>query len=42
MGLFIVKHIVEAHGGSMHVESTAEAGTTFTVRLPRAITERQR
>ncbi len=35
MGLFIVKHIVEAHGGNTSVESTAEHGTTFTVRLPR-------
>jgi signal transduction histidine kinase len=35
MGLFIVKHIVEAHGGETRVDSTAEDGTTFTVRLPR-------
>ncbi|HVG60479.1 MAG TPA: ATP-binding protein [Hyalangium sp.] len=35
LGLFIVKHIVDAHGGSIHVDSTAENGTTFTVRLPR-------
>lgn len=36
MGLYIVKHIVEAHGGSISVESTPEHGTTFTVTLPRA------
>lgn len=35
LGLFIVKHIVDAHGGSIHVDSTAENGTTFTVCLPR-------
>lgn len=35
MGLFIVKHIVDAHGGSISVDSTLEGGTTFTVRLPR-------
>lgn len=35
MGLFIVKHIVNAHGGSVHVESTEEGGTTFAVALPR-------
>jgi signal transduction histidine kinase len=35
LGLYIVKQVVEAHGGSVSVESTAEAGTTFTVRLPR-------
>jgi signal transduction histidine kinase len=35
LGLFIVKHIVDAHGGSISVHSTAANGTTFTVRLPR-------
>jgi PAS domain S-box-containing protein len=35
LGLFIVKHIVDAHGGNIHVDSTAENGTTFTVCLPR-------
>ena len=35
LGLFIVKHIVDAHGGSIHVDSTAENGTTFRVCLPR-------
>jgi signal transduction histidine kinase len=35
LGLFIVAQIVAAHGGSVAVTSTTEAGTTFTVRLPR-------
>jgi len=35
LGLFIVKHIVDAHGGHICVHSTAANGTTFTVRLPR-------
>lgn len=35
LGLFIVKHIVESLGGRIDVRSTAEDGTTFTVRLPR-------
>jgi signal transduction histidine kinase len=35
LGLYIVKQVVEAHGGDVRVESTLEAGTTFTVRLPR-------
>ncbi len=35
LGLYIVKQVVEAHGGSVSVESSAEAGTTFLVRLPR-------
>jgi PAS domain S-box-containing protein len=36
LGLYIVNQVVSAHGGSIAVESTAERGTTFTVRLPRA------
>lgn len=35
LGLFIADQIVQAHGGSIGVRSTAEAGTTFSVRLPR-------
>ena len=35
LGLYIVEQIVHAHDGSIGVESTAEAGTTFTVHLPR-------
>ncbi|WAS83122.1 MULTISPECIES: ATP-binding protein [unclassified Corallococcus] len=37
LGLYIVKQLVEAHRGVITVESTAEAGTTFTVRLPRDV-----
>jgi signal transduction histidine kinase len=36
LGLFVVQHLVAAHGGSVQGESSAEAGTTFTVSLPRA------
>lgn len=36
LGLFIVREIVLAHGGTIAVESSAEAGTVFTIRLPRA------
>ncbi len=35
LGLYIVDQVVRAHGGTIEVVSTAEAGTTFTVRLPR-------
>ena len=35
IGLYIVKHIVDAHRGTIEVESNASAGTTFTVRLPK-------
>ena len=34
LGLFIVQAIVTAHNGSVDVESSPSAGTTFTVRLP--------
>jgi signal transduction histidine kinase len=33
LGLYIVKQIVELHGGAMEVVSTSE-GSTFTMRLP--------
>jgi signal transduction histidine kinase len=34
LGLFIVKGIVEAHGGTVQAESADGQGTTVTVRLP--------
>jgi two-component system phosphate regulon sensor histidine kinase PhoR len=34
LGLSIVKHIVQAHGGSVGVESAPGAGTAFRVRVP--------
>ena len=34
LGLSIVKQIVEAHRGSVSVESTLTSGTTFIVRIP--------
>ena len=38
LGLAIVRHIVELHGGSVHVESAGvDQGATFTVKLPLAI-----
>jgi signal transduction histidine kinase len=36
LGLYIVDKIVKAHGGSVGVSSSPEAGTVFTVVLPRA------
>jgi signal transduction histidine kinase len=35
LGLYIVKQLVEAHRGTIEVKSSAQEGTTFTVRLPR-------
>ncbi|WP_242019550.1 MULTISPECIES: sensor histidine kinase [Cyanophyceae] len=36
LGLYIVREIVVAHGGTVEVASTAAEGTTFTVRLPQS------
>jgi signal transduction histidine kinase len=36
LGLYIVKQVAIAHGGTIDGESNAEAGTTFTLLLPRA------
>jgi hypothetical protein len=37
LGLYIAREVVVAHGGTIAVYSTAEAGTRFTVRLPRTV-----
>ena len=40
LGLFLVRSIVEAHGGTVQVESLGEGwGTTFTITLPKTIAE---
>lgn len=35
LGLYIVREVVKAHGGTVDVRSNPSEGTTFTVRLPR-------
>jgi signal transduction histidine kinase len=40
LGLWIARHIAEASGGSLTVESSPGSGSTFTVELPVAPTER--
>lgn len=35
LGLYIVSEVVRAHGGTVHAESSADGGTTFTLELPR-------
>src|SRR5262245_9472729 len=37
LGLYITKQIVLAHGGEIHVESTDQTGTQFSVILPSAV-----
>lgn len=34
LGLALVKHILNRHGGRLAIESTVDEGATFTVRLP--------
>ena len=35
LGLFIARAIVVGHGGNIQASSSADAGTTFTVSLPK-------
>jgi signal transduction histidine kinase len=39
LGLYITKKIVQAHGGTLGLSSTAEAGTSFSFSLPRRVSD---
>ena len=39
LGLYIASAIVSAHQGSIEVESEADSGTTFTVRIPSVVNQ---
>ena len=41
LGLAIAKHLVEAHGGRLAVDSVYGEGATFTMRVPAAGEERE-
>jgi signal transduction histidine kinase len=34
VGLFIVKQIIEAHGGKIDIKSSLNKGSTFTIEIP--------
>jgi signal transduction histidine kinase len=42
LGLYIAKYFVDAHGGSIMLDSSEADGTTFTIRLPRVAVETAR
>jgi len=37
LGLYLVREVARAHGGTLSVTSSREEGTTFEVRLPRSL-----
>lgn len=39
LGLFIVREVVRAHDGEVEVRSDRASGTTFTIRLPRGLSQ---
>src|SRR5438105_959205 len=42
LGLAIVRDVVQAHGGRIHLDSAVGKGTRFTLELPRTRSEERR
>jgi signal transduction histidine kinase len=40
LGLYIVRHVVTAHGGTVEVASSSAEGTTLSLRLARSPADR--
>lgn len=41
LGLPIARKLLQMHGGSIHVQSTVQEGTTFTVKLPKTCCQQE-
>ena len=41
LGLFIAREITHAHGGTIDVASSEDAGTVFSVRIPRSLSAQE-
>lgn len=39
LGLFITSRIIKQHGGDIHVQSAPNVGTTFTIRMPKDLSD---